>query len=134
MAEYISTVTQDVAAGSPVILQTTAIKGGCSIQHRDGTGSVSLRGSGSCCNPARYKVFAHVSITTVDATPVQLGLALDGEVLPETIMSMQTATVGTLLSGSTGAIVLSDFGSRVTIEAITAAEVNTALLTVERIA
>ena len=135
MAQYLSTTPQVLTADSPVILQSTEIKGGCSISHRDGTPTVTVKGSGCACNPARYKVFVHVTISAPAAAVVQLALAEDGVIMPETLMSLPPVSEGTILSASTGKTIQADACcDRITIVAITDATVQTALLSVERVA
>lgn len=89
MAEYTLTTPTAVAVGGSVPYNNTVIKGGCNIRHRSGSGQVTVRG-GTCCNPARYLVCFHANVTGV-AGAIQLALYLDGEQLPESLMSVVPA-------------------------------------------
>ena len=89
MAEYVLTTPTGVPVGGSVPYNSTIIKGCCNIKHRAGSGQVSVKG-GTCCNPARYMVYFHGNVTGV-AGAIQLALYLDGEILPETLMSVVPA-------------------------------------------
>ena len=63
----------------------------CSTCHRKGTGSVKLNRSGA------YMVSFHANVTgATAATPVQLALALGGDVMPETTMIFTPETANTV--------------------------------------
>ena len=44
MAEYVAVAAQDVAANGNVVYTNTAVKGTACVQHREGSGIVTLRG------------------------------------------------------------------------------------------
>lgn len=96
MAEYSLTIPTPVEAGSAIPFNNTIIKGCCNVRHREGSGNIRLRG-GSCCHPNRYHIMFHGNITGVTAT-AQLGIYLDGELLPETLMSVVEASPDNVLS------------------------------------
>lgn len=45
MAEYVNVAAQTVAANSNVVFANTAVKGSNCIQHREGSGIITLRGT-----------------------------------------------------------------------------------------
>lgn len=91
MAEYALTTPTPVAAGGTIPYNTVICPGCCNIRHRAGSGIVKVKG-GSCCNPARYHVQFHGVVRGV-AGAMQLGLFLDGELLPETLMAVVSGAV-----------------------------------------
>ncbi len=133
MAEYISTTPQVLAAGQAVALQTNVVCGGCNIMHRQGSPLISVKGSGCCKNPHYYKVLVHVVVEAVDTNAVQLAVAVDGVVLPETTIALPPVAVGTLISGDTAILVPADCGcSKVSVEAVTAATVDSIVVIVTK--
>ena len=96
MAEYTLTTPTAVPVGGSVPYNNTVIKGCCNIKHRSGSGQVTVKG-GTCCNPARYLVSFHANVTGV-AGAIQLALYLDGEILPETLMSVVPAAAADVWS------------------------------------
>ena len=44
MAEYVAVATQEVAASENVTFTNTSVKGSNCIQHREGSGIITLRG------------------------------------------------------------------------------------------
>lgn len=132
MASYAALTAQALAAGDPVIWQTTVVPGNCDIQHRNGTGSIALRGSGCCCRPNVYRVCAHVVVTATAAAAIQLQLALDGIEVPGSLIALVPAAIGDVLSGDVCIDVPVDMCcSRLSLEAVTAAPVTTAVISVE---
>ena len=87
MAEYTLTNATAVAVGSAVPFNNTVVDGGCSIRHRAGSGIITVKGSGCCKCPRRYRVNFHGNVSGVQGAMV-LGIYLDGELLPETRMSV----------------------------------------------
>lgn len=96
MAEYSLITPTAVAAGTAIPFNNTIVKGCCNIRHRAGSGNIKVKG-GSCCHPNRYHIMFHGNITGVNAT-AQLGIYLDGELLPETLMSVVEAAPANVLS------------------------------------
>lgn len=96
MAEYVLTLPVAVPVGGSVPYTDTICKGCCNIRHRAGSGLIKLKG-GTCCKPNRYHVQFHANVTGV-AGAIQLGLFLDGELLPETLMSVVPAAATDVLS------------------------------------
>ena len=91
MAEYALLTPTPVAEGAAVPYNTTLCKGCCDIRHRPGSGIVKVKG-GTCCNPNRYHVQFHAVVRGVVGA-MQLGLFLDGELLPETVMAVVSGAV-----------------------------------------
>ena len=83
MAEFVTSAAQTVAAGQNVLFTETAVRGNnCNIMHREGSGIVTLRGSNSCCNPAKYKISFGGNIAAVTtAEAISIAIALEGEPL-----------------------------------------------------
>lgn len=96
MAEYVLTTPTLVAVGSAVPYNGEICKGCCCIRHRTGAGTIKVKG-GTCCHPNRYHVSFHGNVTGV-AGAIQLGIYLDGELLPETLMSVVPAAATDVLS------------------------------------
>ena len=95
MAEYTAVATQTVAANSNVMLTEAPACGGKCIEHRSGSGLITLRGLTNQCR-ARYKVSFSGNIATPTGGTVgaiQLALAVQGEALPSTVMITTPAAV-----------------------------------------
>lgn len=133
MASYAALTPQTLASGDAVTWLTTIVPGCCNIQHRNGTGTVTLKGSGCCCRPNNYRVCAHVVITATAAAAVQLQLALDGVAVPGSLIALVPATVGDVLSGDLCIDIPVDMCcSRLSLEAVTAATITTAVISVDK--
>lgn len=96
MAEFSLITPTAVAVGSAVPYNNVICKGCCNIKHRNGSGIINVKG-GSCCHPNKYTVHFHANVTGV-AGAIQLGIFLDGELLPETLMSVVGAAATDVLS------------------------------------
>lgn len=96
MAEYALTTNTVVTAGGTIPYNTTICKGCCNIKHREGSGVVKVKG-GTCCKPNVYHIQFHGVVTNVTGA-IQLGLYLDGELLPETRMAVVAAAPANVLS------------------------------------
>ena len=96
MAEYVLNTPTVVAVGSAVPYNNTVVKGCCNVRHRSGSGIVNVKG-GTCQKPNLYDVEFHGNVTGVEGS-IQLALYLDGEILPETLMSVVPATATDVLS------------------------------------
>ena len=83
MAEYTSNALQTVAVGQNVLLTETPVCGSNCINHRNGSGIVTLRGITNQCR-AMYKVSfgANISIPTGGtAGEISIAIAINGEPL-----------------------------------------------------
>lgn len=81
MAEYTAVSSQNVAANGNVVFTNTAVKGSNCIQHREGSGIVTLRGITNQCR-ARYFVdfSANIAVPTGGtAGAISLAIAISGE-------------------------------------------------------
>jgi hypothetical protein len=94
--EIIANALQTVPANQNVYFTDTVICGGCAITHRDDSGLVTLKGITNQCR-ARYRVSfgGNIAIPTGGtAGPISLALAIDGEAVPATTMTVTPAAVG----------------------------------------
>ena len=92
--EITANALQTVAPNQNVLFTETAVKGNCSIIHREGSGLVTLRGITDQCR-ARFRVSfgGNVAIPT-DGTvgPISIALAINGEAIgPATAISTPAA-------------------------------------------
>lgn len=81
MAEYVNIATQNVAANGNVIFSNTAVKGSNCIQHREGSGIVTLRGITNQCRARFFVDFsANIAVPTGGtAGEISLAIAISGE-------------------------------------------------------
>lgn len=94
--EIIANALQTVPANQNVYFTDTVICGGCAITHRDDSGLVTLKGITNQCR-ARYRVsFGGNIAVPADGTvgPISLALAIDGEAVPSTTMTVTPAAAG----------------------------------------
>lgn len=90
MAEFVYNEVQLIQPGAAATLETAI---GCNrgmVLHRPGSGILTLRGivNNPCCRFARYRVAYDGNIAIPEggtAAEIQLGLAIDGEVVPTSI-------------------------------------------------
>lgn len=88
MAEFTANALQTVAAGQNVLLTETPVCSSAAIQHREGSGIVTLRGITNQCR-ARYKVSfgGNIAIPTGGTVaPISLAIAISGEPLASATM------------------------------------------------
>lgn len=93
--EIIANALQTVAANQNVYFTDTVVCGGLSVSHRDGSGLVTLRGN-TCQGRARFKVSfgGNIAIPTGGTVgPISLAIAIDGEAVPATTMTVTPAAV-----------------------------------------
>lgn len=93
--EIIANAVQTVAAGQNVQFTDTVTCGTCSINHRAGSGLITIKGNTNQCR-ARYKITFGGNIAiptggTVEA--IQIAIAVDGEAIPSTTMIVTPAAV-----------------------------------------
>ena len=104
MAEYVAVATQQVAANGNVIFTNTAVKGSNCIQHREGSGIVTLRGITNQCR-ARYFLdfFANIAVPTGGtAGEISLAIAISGEPVLSSQMISTPAAVDQFNNVSAG--------------------------------
>lgn len=98
MAQFISTAPQTLASvGDSIVFNSTNTSCNCNIRHRDGSAIIRLKGNGCCCNRARYRVSFHGNVSGL-ASGIQFAIYIDGEQLPETLMSVVPAAATDVLS------------------------------------
>lgn len=93
--EIIANALQTVPANQNVYFTDTVTCGSFSISHRDDSGLVTLRGNTNQCR-ARFKVsFGGNIALPADGTagPISLAIAIDGEAVPATTMTVTPAAV-----------------------------------------
>ena len=86
-----NTSPQTLAPGASITFNSVVLHTGCAECHRAGTGSVKLR-----CNGIYEANFAANIGGAAANAPVQLSLAIGGQVLPETTMIATPATANAL--------------------------------------
>nr|DAL12539.1 MAG TPA_asm: hypothetical protein [Bacteriophage sp.] len=104
MAEYLAVASQEVAANGNVVFTNTAVKGSNCIQHREGSGIVTLRGLTNQCR-ARYFVdfSANIAVPTGGtAGEISLAIAISGEPVLSSQMISTPAAVAQFNNVSTG--------------------------------
>lgn len=93
--EITANALQTVDVGSNVLFTDTAVKGNCSIIHREGSGLATLRGITRQCR-ARFKITFGGNIglpATATVAPISLALAINGEEIATTTMISTPAAV-----------------------------------------
>lgn len=104
MAEYLAVASQEVAANGNVVFTNTAVRGSNCIQHREGSGIVTLRGITNQCR-ARYFVdfSANIAVPTGGtAGAISLAIAISGEPVLSSQMISTPAAVAQFNNVSTG--------------------------------
>lgn len=104
MAEYTAVSSQNVAANGNVVFTNTAVKGSNCIQHREGSGIVTLRGITNQCR-ARYFVdfSANIAVPTGGtAGEISLAIAISGEPVLSSQMISTPAAVAQFNNVSAG--------------------------------
>ena len=93
--EIIANALQTVQANQNVYFTDTVICGNTSMTHRDDSGLVTLRGVTNQCR-ARFKVTfgGNISVPTGETVgPISLAIAINGEAVPATTMTVTPAAV-----------------------------------------
>lgn len=93
--EIISVALQEVNAGANVYFTDEVTSGNCAINHRNDSGLVTLRGLTCQCR-ARFRVSFGGNIAlpaTGMAGPISLAIAIDGEAVRSTTMTVTPAAV-----------------------------------------
>ena len=93
--EITANAIQTVLTNQNVFFTETVNGGGCSISHREGSGLVTLRGSGNQSRP-RYKISfgGNIAIPTGETVgPVSLAIALEGEGIAASTMTVTPTVV-----------------------------------------
>lgn len=108
MAEYTNAVVQTVQPNQDVLFSNTAVRGNCSLYHREGSGIVSLKGNknGRCNQKARYEVDFSGNIAVAEGetvAPISLAIAIDGEPLQSAVGTVTPTAVGDFFNVSMSA-------------------------------
>lgn len=93
--EIIANAVQTVNANQNVYFTDTVIRGNECITHRDDSGLVTLRGLTNQCR-ARYRVNfgGNIAVPTDETVgAISLAIAIDGEAVPSTTMTVTPAAV-----------------------------------------
>ena len=93
--EIIANALQTVLANQNVYFTDSVICGNTSMTHRDDSGLVTLRGVTNQCR-ARFKVTfgGNIAIPTGGTVgPISLAIAIEGEAIPATTMTVTPAAV-----------------------------------------
>lgn len=94
--EIIANAVQTVAANQNVYFTDTVICGNASIDHRDDSGLVTLRGVTNCQNRARFMVSfgGNIAVPTGGTVePISIAIAIEGEPVLSTTMIVTPAAV-----------------------------------------
>lgn len=105
--ELTNIATTPVEAGQNLPFTETAVRGSACIQHRDGSGVVTLRGITNQCR-ARYLVdySGNIAVPTGGtAGEISLAIAIAGEPLQSTRMRVTPAAVGEFFNVSAAAYI-----------------------------
>ena len=105
--EIIANAVQTVPANQNVYFTDTVIDGNACITHREGSGLVSLKGLTSQCR-ARYRVAFSGNIAVPEggtAAPISVAIAIDGEYVPASTMTVTPTAVGAYFNVASGIFV-----------------------------
>ena len=104
MAEYVAVAAQDVAANGNVVYTNTAVKGTACVQHREGSGIVTLRGMTNQCKARYFVAFsANIAVPTGGtAEAISLAIAIGGEPVLSSQMISTPAVVEAFNNVSAG--------------------------------
>lgn len=136
MAQFVSTTPQTITTvGGSVVFNATAVCGDCNIKHRNGSALIKLKGSNCCCGRTRYRVTFHGNVTGTAAV-TQLALYQDGEIMPESLMSVVPAAAADVWSVDSSTEIFVDCGcSTLSVRSLTAGvTVNTASIIITKVA
>jgi hypothetical protein len=138
--EITANALQTVDANQNVLFNETAVKGNCSIIHREGSGLVTLRGLTQQCY-ARFKISFGANIGLPEGAtvgPISLAIAVNGESIPTASMIYTPAAVEQFgnVYASVFLNIPSGCCSQISVENISteAIDVQNANLIVERVA
>lgn len=137
--EIIANALQEINAGANVYFTDEVTSGSCSILHRNDSGLVTLRGLTNQCR-ARFKVFFGGNIavpSTGTAGAISLAIAIDGEAVRSTIMTVTPVAVSEFFNVSSSIFIDVPKGCCITVSvqniSNAAIEVQNANLIVERV-
>ena len=138
--EIIANAIQEVTANQNVYFTDTVTCGGLTVTHRDDSGLVTLRGLTNQCR-ARFKVTfgGNIAVPTGGTVgPISLAIAIDGEPVRSTTMTVTPAAVEEYFNVFSAIFVDVPRGCCLTVSVqnitATAIEVQNANLIIERVA
>ena len=138
--EIIANAVQTVAANQNVYFTDTVTTGNAYIAHREGSGLINIKGVTNQCR-ARYRVSFSGNIAVPEGgtpAPISLAIAIDGEYIPASTMTVTPTVADAYFNVSSGTFVdvIKGCCSTISIQNIGTAAVNVvnANLTVERVA
>lgn len=104
MAEFTSVAAQTVAANGNVVFSNTAVKGSNCIQHREGSGIITLRGLTNQCKARFFVDFSgNIAIPTGGTVgAISLAIAISGEPVLSSQMISTPAAVNQYNNVSAG--------------------------------
>lgn len=128
--EIIANAVQTVGANQNVYFTDTVVCGNSCITHRDDSGLVSIKGITDQCR-ARYRVTfgANIAVPTGGTVgPISLAIAIDGEPVQATTMTVTPTVVGAYFNVHSDVFVEVPRGccSTISVRNITATSVNVA--------
>lgn len=94
--EIIANAAQTVSANSNIYFTDTVVSGNCSMSHREGSGLVTLRGMTNTQCRARFLVTYSGNIALPSdgtAGAISLAIAIEGEAVPSTTMTVTPTAV-----------------------------------------
>ena len=94
--EITANAAQSVAANQNVLMTDTVVGGSCSMVHRNGSGLVTLRGTGCQPGRARFRVTfgANIAVPTGGtAGAISVAISINGEPVTTTTMISTPAAV-----------------------------------------
>ena len=107
MAEYVANAVQTVESNQNILFTNNAVCGNNSIVHRDGSGLVTLKGLTNQCR-ALFKVTfgTNAAISTGGTVgPISLAIAINGEPIGSSIMTLTPAGIGAFNNVSSSIII-----------------------------
>lgn len=106
--EIIANAVQEVSANQNIYFTDTVVTGNCSMTHRDDSGLVTLRGLTNSQCRARFLVTYSGNIALpADGTagPISLAIAIDGEAVQSTTMTVTPTAVSAYFNVSSSVFV-----------------------------
>lgn len=94
--ELTANAIQEVAANADTLFTETAVRGNCSMIHREGSGLVTLRGLNNNQCRARFYVYfgSNIAVPTGQTVgPISLAIAINGEAVPTSSVISTPAAV-----------------------------------------
>lgn len=98
MAEFINPIPQTVEVNANVLFSDTTVEPCCKVRHRKGSGIFTLKGG-------RYLVAFSANISSPTPAPLSVALALNGEALQGSIMTVTPTVADALFNVATMAYI-----------------------------